>query len=173
MHGVFEKIIEKLEEQVKIEESIENGATEGHAITHKYTANCMKVIEEFIKQTAAEYNNGWISCSERMPEVPEEIDDDECPEFNVAIKGADQATTLKCASDGTWFDDLGYTYDVIAWQPLSEPYQPSGNRKKRTNFDRCCESMETMAQIIDIAKIGWTKDQIMEWLQKEECEVSE
>ena len=38
---------------------------------------------------------------------------------------------------------------------------------KKTNFDRCCESMEAMAQIIDIAKIGWTKEQIMEWLQKE------
>ncbi len=45
--------------------------------------------------------------------------------------------------------------------------------KKKTNFDRCCESVETMAQVIDIAKIGWTKDQIMDWLQKEECEVPE
>lgn len=55
----------------------------------------------------------------------------------------------------------------------SEPYQPSGDNKKKTNFDRCCESMEAMAHIIDIAKIGWTKEQIMEWLQKEECEVPE
>lgn len=37
----------------------------------------------------------------------------------------------------------------------------------------CCESIEAMAQIIDIAKIGWTKEQIMEWLQKEECEIHE
>ena len=71
-------------------------------------------------------NNGWIPCSERMPGVPEEIDDDECPDFNVTIKGADRVTTLKCASDGTWFDDLGYTYDVIAWQPLPAPYQSKG-----------------------------------------------
>lgn len=51
------------------------------------------------------------------------------------------------------------------------PYQPNAIRPKKTNFDRCCESIEAMAQIIDIAKIGWTKEQIMEWLQKEECEV--
>ena len=70
-------------------------------------------------------NNGWVLCSERMPEVPEGIDDDECPEFIVTIKGTNKATTLKCASDGTWFDDLGYTYDVIAWQQLL-PYQPKG-----------------------------------------------
>ena len=150
----------------------------------------LKVYED-----AAERDNGWIPCSERMPDVPEGIEDDECPEFNVTIKGADQATTLKCASDGTWFDDLGYTYDVIAWQPLPAPYNPHicnniycslseskdcpaadgcpGYEQKRTNFDMCCESMEAMAQIIDIAKIGWTKEQIMEWLQKEACEVPE
>ena len=37
----------------------------------------------------------------------------------------------------------------------------------KTNFDICCESIENMAQIIDIAKIGWTKEQIIEWLQSE------
>ena len=71
-------------------------------------------------------NNGWILCSERMPEVPEGIDDDECPEFIVTIKGANKATTLKCASDGTWFDEFGNIYDAIAWQKLPQPYQPKG-----------------------------------------------
>lgn len=37
----------------------------------------------------------------------------------------------------------------------------------KTNFDACCESIENMAQIIDIAKVGWTKKQIIEWLQSE------
>lgn len=36
----------------------------------------------------------------------------------------------------------------------------------RTNFDACCESIDALAQIIDIAKIGWTKEQIKEWLKK-------
>ena len=45
--------------------------------------------------------------------------------------------------------------------------------KKITNFDVCCESMEAMAQVIDIIKVGWTKEQIIEWLQKEQCEVPE
>lgn len=36
----------------------------------------------------------------------------------------------------------------------------------RTNFDVCCESIDALAQIIDIAKIGWTKEQIKEWLKK-------
>lgn len=65
----------------------------------------------------------WIPCSERLPEVPEGTDDDECPEFNVIIKGANRATTLRCAPDGTWFDEFGHVYPVIFWQPLPELYK--------------------------------------------------
>ena len=65
----------------------------------------------------------WIPVEERLPEVPEGTEDDYCPEFNVMIKGAVQATTLKFAPDGTWFDDFGQVYSVIAWQPLPEPYR--------------------------------------------------
>lgn len=71
-------------------------------------------------------NDGWIPVEERLPEInrlPEE--DDECPEFNVTIRGAEKATTLRYSpADSTWFDDNGYVYDVTAWQPLPEPYRP-------------------------------------------------
>ena len=71
-------------------------------------------------------NDGWIPVEERLPEVsrtPEE--DDECPEFNVTIRRAEEATTLKYSpADDTWFDDNGNVYDVIAWRPLPEPYRP-------------------------------------------------
>lgn len=66
----------------------------------------------------------WILVSEHLPEVPEGTEDDDCPEFNVTIKGADKATTLKYSPDGTWFDELGEVYQVVAWQPLPEPYKP-------------------------------------------------
>ena len=36
----------------------------------------------------------------------------------------------------------------------------------KTNFDICCESMQNMASVIDIAKVGWSKEQILEWLKK-------
>ena len=68
-------------------------------------------------------NDGWIPVEERLPKVAGDIDDDNCPEFNVTIDGADKATTLKCSSDGTFFDDNGYVYPVIAWRPLPEPYR--------------------------------------------------
>lgn len=69
----------------------------------------------------------WIPVEERLPEVPEGTEDDYCPEFNVMIKGAVQATTLKSAPDGTWFDDFGQVYSVIAWMPLPEPYWKEKN----------------------------------------------
>jgi hypothetical protein len=68
-------------------------------------------------------DSNWIPVSERLPKVPEGTEDEYCPEFNVTIKGADKATTLKFAPDGTWFDDSGEVYSVIAWKPLTEPYK--------------------------------------------------
>lgn len=65
----------------------------------------------------------WIPVRECLPEVPEGTEDDDCPEFNVTIKGADKATTLKYAPDGTWFDDSGEVYKVVAWKPLPKPYK--------------------------------------------------
>ena len=38
--------------------------------------------------------------------------------------------------------------------------------KRKTNYDLCCESLENMAQVIDMAKIGWTKEQITDWLRQ-------
>ena len=76
-------------------------------------------------------NGGWIPVEERLPKVAGDIDDDNCPEFNVTIDGAGKATTLKCSSDGTFFDDNGYVYPVIAWQPLPEPYRPERSDNER------------------------------------------
>lgn len=85
---------------------------------------CKKSFRRIIDEQQTVYaNDDWIPCSEYLPEVPEGIEDDYCPEFNVTIKGADKATTLKYAPDGTWFDDSGEVYNVIAWQPLPEPYK--------------------------------------------------
>ena len=77
-------------------------------------------------------NDGRIPVEERLPEIsrtPEE--DDECPEFNVTIRRAEEATTLKYSpADDTWFDDNGYVYDVIAWRPLPDPYRPESETEK-------------------------------------------
>lgn len=75
-------------------------------------------------------NDDWIPVEERLPEVQEGLEDMYCPEFNVTIKGVTETTTLKYSWDGTWFDNNGYVYNVIAWQPLPEAYIHSFSNKR-------------------------------------------
>ena len=86
----------------------------------EYKKSILRIIDE---QPTVHANDNWIPVSERLPEVLEGTEDVYCPEFNVTIKGASKATTLKCDPDGTWFDDLGEVYNVIAWRPLPKPYK--------------------------------------------------
>jgi len=111
----------------KILEEIEN-----HAIEFESFGMCddyvsVGWVKEIIRKhmdDATDTNDGWILVEDGLPEVPKELEDAHCPEFNVTIKGAEKATTLKYSWDGAWFDDNGNVYNVIAWQPLPEPYKP-------------------------------------------------
>lgn len=110
----LEKILEEIIEQLKAEGCIIDDAAGNRA-------------EEIIHD---HMNDGWIPVEERLPDVPEGTEDQDCPEFNVTIKGASQSTTLKYSWDGAWFDDSGYLYNVIAWRPLPEPYR----KNERSNI---------------------------------------
>ena len=116
--GHWYKILEEIDET--IERYGENPYIDGKVTDICYGLN---IAKDIIRK---HMNDGWISVEERLPEIsrtPEE--DDECPEFNVTIRGGEEATTLKYSpADSTWFDDNGYVYDVIAWRPLPEPYRP-------------------------------------------------
>lgn len=97
---------------------------------HKSEKKQMKYINMLLRFNLAlqnqmdhiEKNDGWILTEKRLPEVPDGMADGDCPEFNVMIEGAKKATTLRYSWDGTWLDDDGEVYKVVAWQPLPEPY---------------------------------------------------
>ena len=96
---------------------------------------CDEYIKERVKDIIRKHmNDGWIPVEERLPEVDVDIaetfEDDDCPEYNVTIRGTSESTTLKYSPDGTWFDQNGYVYDVIAWRPLPEPYHPESEKEK-------------------------------------------
>lgn len=118
----------------KILEEIEN-----HAIEFESFGMCddyvsVGWVKEIIRKhmdDATDTNDGWILVEDGLLEVPKELEDAHCPEFNVTIKGAEKATTLKYSWDGAWFDDNGNVYNVIAWQPLPEPYKPVENQRNR------------------------------------------
>lgn len=91
-------------------------------------------VEDVEKIIRKHMDNGWIPVEERLPEVDEDteetIEDDDCPEYIVTIRGASESTTLKYSPDGTWFDENGYVYDVIAWRPLPEVYRPADKTER-------------------------------------------
>ena len=77
-------------------------------------------------------NDGWIPSKKHLPKAPEM--EDEYPEFNVMIEGAKIPTTLQYSHDGVWVDDYGNVYNVIAWQPLPEPYIPRNQNKPEERY---------------------------------------
>lgn len=104
MNKEFEKIIDELKQ-----ESIIVDDDAGHRAV------------EIIEQIAAEYNNGWIACSERLPE-----DDSICI---VTVEYPNNGTVV----DYGWFDRKSVcwfvgmqefrTSNILAWQPLPEPFK--------------------------------------------------
>ena len=96
-------------------------------------------VHRIADQLAEGYNNGWIPCSERLPEehdsifakfkntdkwnaaMFEKISDD----VNVTIEYEDgkRRTTTLHTTDGKWRSNSIVNFKVIAWQPLPEPCQ--------------------------------------------------
>ena len=120
--NVLEKILEEIKDNAKLGnmhwETIRVEKVEEIIRSH------MDEVTNMSGKRLIDANDGWIPVSKRLPEVPEGTEDFYCPEFNVTIKDASKATTLKYAPDGTWFDNSGEVYNVMAWQPLPEPYRP-------------------------------------------------
>lgn len=89
-----------------------------------FTNGILSAIDVVNRQAKTD---GWIPCSKRLPENPEDglVDMDELPEYIVTIDGAVESTVLKYAGDGEWLGG-GAFYRVIAWKPLPEAYHEKG-----------------------------------------------
>ena len=145
MQEVFEKIIEKLEEY-----EYENLVEHDSEMANHCKQDCNDINDctlcvwdkaiEIVKQTAAEYNNGWIPCSERLPEEGGYYlvtyhgwsNGDYLPKFDdtyvrrLHYQKSERFTGWnhpRCCDDKAENDT---NREVIAWQPLPQPYQPKG-----------------------------------------------
>ena len=119
MLAIFEKIIEKLE---KLSDELYKAYCIGFNSDDRAEYDAYINAIEIVKQEAEQYNNGWIPCSERLPEERETVllqDFDGFYELGVC--------TVKCGikgfEDGDWWSSAN---NFIAWKPLPEPYQPKG-----------------------------------------------
>ena len=132
MNKAFEKILDRLEEKaipvLDEDEHIipENNIREPYEIGMVALSDVNKIVQE----VAEEYNNGWIPCSERLPEEDDTL-------YLVSYK--------KIFFDKSfYFYDIAYLYTfpngnrywvsaksdnvrqvskVSAWQPLPEQYK--------------------------------------------------
>lgn len=128
MNEFVEKIVEKLEELRQIEydredyideDGLYNDCEEAFAdgeSNGRYQAYVR--IMKFIIEIEKEYNNGWIPCSERLPEESGEYLTyvDYADETFIAIDEIDCDGLIK-----EW--NCTPNYHVIAWQPLPKPYK--------------------------------------------------
>ena len=118
--NVLEKILEEIEHEVMTNKEIGRKQCEGMA----RAMNIIRSHMEDAKDTNVPSN--WIPCSERLPNEEEFIKaycrNSYAAEFIVMIKGATLPTTLYF-KNGSWTDMKGNYYNVVAWQPLPEPYK--------------------------------------------------
>ncbi len=115
MQSVFENIIDKLEEQ-KVKGIYDSSSIIGEK-------NVWAEEIEIVKHEAEQYNNGWIPCSERLPEPIR-------PVLVTLRNWMNDKYFVRVGRFHTdhWKTDEGIIENsvVLAWQPLPAPYQPKG-----------------------------------------------
>ena len=72
---------------------------------------------EIVNQLAEEYNNGWIPCSQRLPEKNQRC----LIQYNCSMTGYKDYIDVDIYN-GERFEFFGIT-GVVAWQPLPEAYK--------------------------------------------------
>lgn len=135
MNKAFEKILERLEERTDfLSDCTKYGNKDAKQQEKSYStmmlyevAYLVDDLKEIVKQVAEEYNDGWIPCSERLPKESELV-----IIYAESIARGGSIMVVACLHNGFWFaqtssDTFGLTgigqFNVIAWQPLPEPYK--------------------------------------------------
>ena len=126
MQEVFEKIIMQLGIRAEKSEKKEMDAEHfEYAQMYKGERIAFGDAIEIVKQEAEKYNNGWIPCSERLPE-----DKQTClvtARIYFTPAHVDEIDNYIGVGIDTYSKQFGWLgTEPIAWQQLPEPYQPKG-----------------------------------------------
>ena len=126
MNKVFEKIIEKQEELfqdlnvIEVLSHVNFDSTIQNSLENFLKAITNEAIE-IVKQEAERYNNGWIPCSEKLPDVRQDVLVTVKYTGFMGMHGYWIKTGHMEAENDWWGDCAGG--EVIAWQPLPEPFK--------------------------------------------------
>ena len=127
MNKAFEKILERLEEKLrKSEERYYRYLDDGNlscmfdrSDIEEKRVDTIKEMLEIVQEVAEEYKDGWITCSERLPEENQKVI---LQDFygNITIGKMEIHNGLEGFADGDW---LASANNYVAWQPLPEPFK--------------------------------------------------
>ncbi|MDY5967886.1 MAG: DUF551 domain-containing protein [Sphaerochaetaceae bacterium] len=133
--NVFEKILERLDEPKfdiscgecpyrekcdEVQETITNEKTDLCSETMRAIAK--EIVQEVAEEFAPDTNvgtNGWIPCSERLPEEHTVLCCDKYGEMIVGHPYFDEVSNTNYSAES----DNEMMYSCVAWQPLQEPYK--------------------------------------------------
>lgn len=189
MQEVFENIIEKLEKELKLADVEKLRCARENPLqfdSAKGYANGVANSIEIVKQVAAEQNNGWIPCSERLPSKEEYLKDDGrfmLDDGNRRYQGLfdiyDGKFKFTKHISGLHYE-LFEDNCVIAWQPLPPRYNPDGEQhEKKTKYDQirsmCVDEMASFLSEVKYDGIYYNEgmeypiisEAWEEWLQSE------
>ena len=127
MNKVFEKIIEKQKELfqdlnvIEVLSHVDFDSTIQNSLENFLKAITNEAIE-IVKQEAERYNNGWIPCSEKLPDVRQDV--------LVTVKYTGfmgmhgyWIKTGHMETENDWWGDCAGG-EVIAWMELPSAYRP-------------------------------------------------
>ena len=130
MKEAFEKILERLDEELKkSEEKYHRYLDDGNlscmfdrSDIEEKRVDTIKEMLEIVQEVAEEYNGGWIACSERLPKYGEVVMCS-CTNSGITIscithKGVKPSKSVRFGQ-----------HSVIAWQPLPKPFQKGDNNE--------------------------------------------
>lgn len=125
--NVLEKILGEIEELKRNQDSKNQDFVTGYISALSTVEGVIAGLDE-AKDINVPSNDGWIPVEKKLPEEKMEV---LCCFENGTVQSLWQ--NWKNDGLGDYFDDDLIPTEVIAWQPLPEPYKPKEKVKKRKN----------------------------------------
>lgn len=110
-------------ELVDVEDWFDEGVDQGKLIAYEVVKEIIRSHMDEAKDINVPSNDGWIPVEEKLPEEKTEV---LCCFENGTVQSLWQ--NWKNDGLGDYFDDDLIPTEVIAWQPLPEPYKGGDDR---------------------------------------------
>lgn len=108
-------------DEVEIDYTLTNAGRIRSMSDEELAMNMMCPNENGLGEIECNKDDGWIPCSERLPDAEADV--------LLSLRSLDIYTGFRANTEGMFYvEGEGYVEyeNVLAWQPLPTPYQPKG-----------------------------------------------